>query len=338
MIMQVLNRYIKLYTLLFLVFLMGTSVKAHEVRPALLEVKELSQGVYDVMFKIPAIGNQVIKLSLVFPNNFEPIGPAGPILKPGALVTRFTLKSTAGESLFGKQIFFEGLSSLQIDVLVNMEFADGSTISGIVQPKSPIFKVPERGSTAQVAGSYFQMGVFHILSGTDHLLFVFALMLIVVNYKKLLKTITAFTLAHSITLALAALGIVNIPSAPTEAIIALSIVFLSLEIINVKKGRPSITAKYPWSIAMIFGLFHGLGFAGALSEIGLPPHEIPIALLMFNLGVEAGQILFLGVAILVKIIIAKLSIKWPEWSWKLLPYTIGSLSAFWVIQRALSMI
>lgn len=315
---------------------MGTSIKAHEVRPALLEVKELSPGVYDIMFKIPAIGNQVIKLSTKFPDNFEPIGPVIPILKPGALVSRFTLKSTAGESLFGKEIFFEGLTSLQIDVLVTMEFADGSTISGIVQPKSPIFKVPDRGSTSQVAGSYFQMGVFHILSGTDHLLFVFALMLIVINYKKLLKTITAFTLAHSITLALAALGIVNVPSAPTEAIIALSIVFLSLEIINVKKGLPSITAKYPWSIAMIFGLFHGLGFAGALSEIGLPPHEIPIALLMFNLGVEAGQIMFLAVALLAKVLILKLSIPWPEWSWKVLPYAIGSLAAFWVLQRTLS--
>lgn len=315
---------------------MGTSIKAHEVRPALLEVKELSPGVYDIMFKIPAIGNQVIKLSTKFPDNFVPIGPVIPILKPGALVSRFTLKSTVGESLFGKEIFFEGLTSLQIDVLVTMEFADGSTISGIVQPKSPIFKVPDRGSTSQVAGSYFQMGVFHILSGTDHLLFVFALMLIVVNYKKLLKTITAFTLAHSITLALAALGIVNVPSAPTEAIIALSIVFLSLEIINVKKGRPSITEKHPWSIAMIFGLFHGLGFAGALSEIGLPPHEIPIALLTFNLGVEAGQIMFLAVALLAKVLISKLSIPLPEWSWKVLPYAIGSLAAFWVVQRTLS--
>ena len=336
--MQVLNSVIRYCLLLFVMFLLGTSVKAHEVRPALIEVKELDAGVYDVMFKIPALGNQVIKLNPLFPEGFEPLGPVVSQFVPGAFVQRFTLHSKTGEKLFGKEIIFEGLTSLQIDVLVQMQFNDGTSISAIVQPKSPVFKVPERGSSAQVAGSYFNMGVFHILSGIDHLLFVLALLLIVVDYKKLLKTITAFTLAHSVTLALAALGMVNVPQAPTEAIIAMSIVFLCVEIINSKQGKPSITEKYPWIVAMVFGLFHGLGFAGALTEVGLPQHEIPLALFMFNVGVEVGQVMFLAVVLIIKVLISRLKINWPQDIWKLLPYAIGSLAAFWVIQRTLSFI
>jgi len=323
---------------LFIVFTLlgGTVSKAHEIRPALLRVHETEPGIFDVTLKIPALGDRVIKLTPVFPEGFEVLGPTVPRIVRGAYVEHLTLRSVNGQSLFGKRIIMEGLSALQIDVLVQMEFADGTSVSAIVQPTSPVFEVPERGSKAQVAGSYFGMGVFHILSGIDHLLFVLALMLIVVNYMKLLKTITAFTVAHSITLALAALGMVNVPPTPTEAIIALSILFLCVEIINSKKGKTSITEKYPWIVAMIFGLFHGLGFAGALSEVGLPQHEIPLALFMFNVGVEAGQIMFLAVALIVREGISRVRVNWPEWSWKLLPYSIGGLSAFWVIQRTLS--
>jgi len=333
--MQVLNRFIKLYLLLFVMFLMGTSVKADEIRPALIVVKELDTGVYDVMFKIPASGDQTIKLNPIFPEGFEPLGPVVFQVVPGALVQRFTLHSKTGQKLFGKEIIFEGLALLQIDVVVQMEFNDGTSISAIVLPKSPVFKVPERGSSAQVAGSYFNMGVFHILSGIDHLLFVLALLLIVVDFKKLLKTITAFTLAHSVTLAMASLGLVNVPSAPTEAIIALSIVFLFVEIIKSKQGKKSITERYPWIVAMIFGLFHGLGFAGALSEVGLPPHEIPLSLLMFNVGVEVGQIMFIAAVLIIKLLIDKMNINWPKGSWKLMPYILGSIAAYWVIERTI---
>ena len=160
-----------------------------------------------------------------------------------------------------------------------------------------------------------------------------ALLLIVRNKWKLFKTITAFTLAHSVTLALAALGLVNVPPGPTEAVIALSIVFLAGEIINSHRGKFSITEQYPWVVAMIFGLFHGLGFAGALTNIGLPQNEIPIALLMFNLGVETGQIIFLVAVLLLVALINKAKIKWPANAWKWMPYGIGSLAAFWTIER-----
>jgi hypothetical protein len=161
-------------------------------------------------------------------------------------------------------------------------------------------------------------------------------LLIVGNYIKLLKTITSFTIAHSITLAFAAMGVVNIPPGPTEAVIALSIVFLCVEIVQSKLGHYSVMEQYPWIVAMIFGLFHGLGFAGALMEVGLPQNEIPLALLMFNIGVEVGQIMFVFGVILIREILIRLKIKWPQWSWRVLPYGIGSIAAFWVIQRVIS--
>ena len=184
-----------------------------------------------------------------------------------------------------------------------------------------------------MAWSYTQMGVIHIFGGIDHLLFLFALLLLVVGFRKLVKTITAFTLAHSVTLGLAALGVVNIPTAPTEAVIALNIMFLATEIIRVHAGRRAFTAEHPWVVAMIFGLFHGLGFAGALTQVGLPSHEIPIALLMFNVGVELGQIAFVCVVLGVITLVRNVKITWPEQSWRLLPYTIGGVAAFWTIQR-----
>ncbi len=323
--------------LLLLPFLLVTSlVQAHEIRPGLLQVKEVGKGIYNVTWKVPAIGDRVIRLLPVFPDGFEPVGPSIPSLRSGAYIEQLTLSSQQGESLFGKEIILEGLAALQIDVMIQMEFLDGSSISALVQPKDPVFRVPERGSKAQVASSYFTMGVEHILGGIDHLLFVLALMLIVTGTWKLLKTITAFTVAHSITLALASLGVVNVPSAPTEAIIALSIVFLCVEILRSRQGEKTLTEKYPWIVAMAFGLFHGLGFAGALSEVGLPQHEIPLALFMFNVGVEAGQILFVGVILLVTFILGKIKISWPEWSWKVMPYAIGGLAAFWVVQRTFS--
>lgn len=324
-------------TLLFIAFFLAISTGlAHEIRPGLLQVNEVGRGIYNVTWKVPALGDRVIRLIPVFPEGFEPAGPSAPSLRSGAYIEQLTLSSQRGESLFGKEILLEGLSALQIDVMVQMEFLDGSTLSALVQPKDPVFRVPERGSKAQVAGSYFTMGVEHILGGIDHLLFVLALMLIVTGTWKLLKTITAFTVAHSITLALASLGMVNVPSAPTEAVIALSIVFLCVEIIRSRQGEKSLTEMYPWIVAMAFGLFHGLGFAGALSEVGLPQHEILLALFMFNIGVEAGQILFVLVVLAIGLALKRINLSWPEWSWKVIPYAIGSIAAFWVVQRTIS--
>ena len=182
------------------------------------------------------------------------------------------------------------------------------------------------------------MGIVHILEGYDHLLFLLALMLIVTGFWRLVKTITAFTVAHSITLALATLGVVNFPTAPTEAVIALSIVFLAAEVIRKRQGEVVLTERYPWVVAFGFGLIHGLGFAGALSQIGIPQDEVPLALLMFNLGVETGQIMFVTVVALALAGIRRIHVALPRGAWRLAPYAIGGLATFWTIQRLVGMI
>jgi hypothetical protein len=193
--------------------------------------------------------------------------------------------------------------------------------------------VPERATKWTVAASYWKIGTIHILEGYDHLLFVLALLLIIPNLWMLFKTITAFTLAHSVSLALATLGVVNMPGAPTEAVIALSILFLAVEIVHSREGRVTFTEKYPWAVALAFGLVHGLGFAGALAEVGLPEREIPLALLMFNVGVETGQILFVCAVLLLIALLRRVPVRWPAGSWRLMPYAIGCTAAFWTVQR-----
>jgi hydrogenase/urease accessory protein HupE len=196
--------------------------------------------------------------------------------------------------------------------------------------------IPAQTSKLEVAVSYWRLGIVHILEGVDHLLFVLALLLIVSGFRPLLKAVTAFTVAHSITLALATLGVVHVPPAPTEAIIALSILFLAAEIIRQRNGEIGITERYPWVIAFIFGLFHGLGFAGALSEIGVPQHEVPLALFTFNVGVETGQLLFIAVVLALIALLKRLPLTAPQGAWRLLPYGIGGIAAFWTIERVMS--
>ena len=325
------------YTLVLftMVIIMMSAVKsaAHEIRPALLNITETEEGWFEVMWKVPIFEGEVLKINPVFPEGFKLIGIPSNNILPGHVIQYFSVKYEGEEAMAGKEILIEGLSSLQIDVLVQLQLIDGSRYSGILKPSAPIYIFPKIGSKSEVAYDYWIMGIIHILSGFDHLLFVLALLIIVVNKWKLFKTITAFTLAHSVTLGLATLGLVNVPPGPTEAVIALSIVFLAGEIINSHYGKYSLTENYPWVVAMFFGLFHGLGFAGALTNIGLPQTEIPIALLMFNLGVETGQIIFLVAVLLIWALVKRANIKWPVNAWRWMPYAIGSLAAFWTIER-----
>jgi hydrogenase/urease accessory protein HupE len=326
-------KHILFLAMMVIAILFATKSEAHEIRPALLNITETEPGWFEVMWKVPIFEGEVLDVTPVFPAGFKMIGMPSNNILPGHIIQYFSVQYVGEDAIAGKEIVIEGLSSLQIDVLVQMVLIDGSRYSAILKPAAPIYIFPKIGSKSEVAYSYWIMGIIHILSGFDHLLFVLALLLIVVNKWKLFKTITAFTLAHSVTLALATLGLVNVPPGPTEAVIALSIVFLAGEIMNIHRGKYSITQQYPWIVAMFFGLFHGLGFAGALTNIGLPQAEIPIALLMFNLGVETGQIMFLLAVLLVWAIIKRLNIKWPVNAWKWMPYAIGSLAAFWTIER-----
>ncbi len=318
--------------LLILSCLAAGSAFSHEIRPALLDIVESEPGVYDVTWKVPARGGAALGVRPVFPASWESIGPARERRVPGAAIQRMLFRSAPG-SLLGETLVIEGLEGVRIDVLVRIEGADGVAHSAILRPESPAFVVPETPGGAELAAAYWQMGVVHILEGVDHLLFLLALLLLVDGFRRLVATVTAFTLAHSVTLGLATLGFVNLPSAPTEAVIALSILFLAVEIVRKNEGKEVLTARRPWLVALAFGLFHGLGFAGALSEVGVPANDVPLALLMFNLGVETGQLAFVVVALGALSFLRRLPIPRPAGSWRLAPYTIGALAAFWTIQR-----
>jgi hypothetical protein len=308
---------------------------ADEIRPALLDIKEQNTGLYAVTWKVPMRGDRVLAISPILPESLKMVGSPSVQNVPGAKIEHATYKNTA-ESLTGQMVVINGLSAVQTDVLLLIQLQDGTQHSAILRPSSPEFMIPLEASKLQVAGDYWLMGTIHILEGFDHLLFVLALLLIVIGFGQLLKAVTAFTVAHSITLALATLGMVYVPAAPTEAIIALSILFLATEIVHKHNGQISLTEKYPWVIAFVFGLFHGLGFAGALSEIGVPQHEVPLALFMFNVGVETGQLLFISVVLSLLALLKRLPLTMPQGAWRLLPYSIGSVAAFWTIDRVMS--
>ena len=322
--------------LIGIVFLTATTL-ADEFRPALLEITESEPGWYAVLWKVPLQNGKALDISPIFPGHIQQMGPASARVVQGDRIEQSTWTSETG-SLVGGTIEIAGLSVLPIDVIVQIDMANGEEHSAILRPATPSYVVPERTTKWTVAASYWKIGTIHILEGYDHLLFVLALLLIIPNLWMLFKTITAFTLAHSVSLALATLGVVNMPGAPTEAVISLSILFLAVEIVHSRKGQVTFTEQYPWVVALAFGLVHGLGFAGALAEVGLPQREIPLALLMFNVGVETGQILFVCGVLVVIALIRRMPVGWPDGSWRLMPYAIGSMAAFWTVQRVASFI
>jgi hydrogenase/urease accessory protein HupE len=238
------------------------------------------------------------------------------------------------EPLRGTTLRIGGLAGTMTDALVRIEFADGTSWTQRLTPGQPSASIPARQSVFAVAGVYVKLGVEHILTGVDHLLFVLALIIITRGGWKLVKTVSAFTVSHSITLTAATLGFVHVPQPPVEAVIALSIVFVACEIVHSREGRSGLTERWPWIVALTFGLLHGLGFAGALSEVGLPQGHIPLALLFFSIGIEAGQLLFIAVVLTSVATVRRIRIPLPRWSELIPPYAIGSVAMFWVIQRA----
>jgi hypothetical protein len=324
--------------LLLLVCLTATTVLyAHEIRPALLTITEQKPGWFEVTWKVPMRGDGVLRIKPILPPGLIPYGPPSSHTVPGANIQYATYQIEEG-SLAGETITIDGLTALQIDVMVRINFADGSSHSTILRPSTPSFTVPTPETKAKIAWIYLRMGIEHILQGIDHLLFVLGLLLIVGRRTKLLlKTITAFTIAHSITLAIATLGYASAPTLPLNAAIALSILFLGPEIVRVWRGETSFTIRHPWVVAFAFGLLHGFGFASGLSMIGLARAEIPIALLLFNVGVEIGQISFVILILLIERSFRVLEIRWPSWVELVPGYTVGSLGAFWTLQRTVMM-
>src|SRR5207248_7303960 len=328
--------------LTFLFFLTSLSAWAHEVRPAYLELRQTGTETYDVLWKVPARGDDMrLGIYVEFPSGTTKVTPPQTIFANDASTERWSIRRPGG--LIGREIQIDGLAATMTDVLVRVENLDHTTQVTRLTPSSPSLVVSAAPGALEVCRTYLVLGVEHILFGIDHLLFVLALLVLVKGWRKLVGTITAFTIAHSITLAAATLGFVHVPSKPVEATIALSILFVACEIVHRRWGRIVLTETWPWIIAFTFGLLHGLGFAGALREVGLPQTAIPLALLFFNVGVEVGQLLFIGsvmAAIAVPVYAAKkfsrsnvapqFAFNWCE---SISAYAIGGVAMFGVIQR-----
>lgn len=314
-----------------LCFVSSFKVIGHESRPAYLEINEQSPGLLQINWTRPIRDGRALNIHPVFPVICRPLQSVSRYQLAGLIHERWILDCSEAP-LPGQSLSIFGLNNTISDVLLRFQREDGSHYMQVIDKERPDFMFPAvREPVTNITVHYFYLGVEHIAEGVDHLLFVFALLLLINGLWNLIKTITAFTLAHSITLAAAVLGYVHVPSGPVEAVIALSIVFLACELL--RADRHSISRRWPWLIAIVFGLVHGLGFAGALSEIGLPEGDIPLALLMFNLGVEFGQVMFVIFALAVLTLLRQFLREKLNRVEFIGSYAVGGVAAFWLVER-----
>jgi hydrogenase/urease accessory protein HupE len=318
------------------VMMAAQGLYAHEVRPGYLELRQTAANTYAVLWKVPAVGNMRLSIHPRFPENCKPAGDVASYRASDSYTERLSLACSDG--LNGGTIEIDGLAATMTDVLVRIDRTDGSTQVARLTQSVPKLVVDASPGRLQVARVYSVLGVEHILTGLDHLLFVLALIIITRGGWKLAKTVTAFTLSHSVTLTAATLGFVHVPQRPVEAVIALSIVFVAAEIVRMRRGIKSMTFSAPWMVAFSFGLIHGLGFAGGLNDAGLPLAHIPTALLFFSLGVESGHFLFIGVVLSSITLMSRIRIPFPRWTELVPPYAIGAIAMFWVIERTTSIL
>ncbi len=312
--------------------LFSNHLVADEIKMAYLQVDEHKKDNFSVILKLPIKTNLIIQSKNIFPNNCKKTSPLNRELVNSSYLYSWNI--SCKEGIVGKDIEIDNLKKVTTDLLLQLNLHNNISYTSILSSKKTIYKIPTELSLVEVMSTYLFLGIEHILQGFDHLLFVFALLLIVKNIHQLIWTITAFTLAHSITLGGASLGFISLPPKPIEAVIALSILFLAIEILHQRKGVNGITSRFPWLVSFTFGLLHGFGFAGALTEIGLPEQSITIALLFFNIGVEMGQLIFVSTVLLIGFALKKLNQNsLLEKSQIIVIYAIGSLSSFWLIQR-----
>lgn len=315
---------------LLLALTMGAA-HAHDVRPAYLEITERASGELAIVWKRTG-ATSTAAFTPRFSSGWTDTSP-GTSREAGEALVKTWIVPQPRASLAGVEVDIEGLDTTITDVLLRVVYADGSELTRVLRPSESSITLPGAAKPGAPVREYLQLGFTHIWSGIDHLMYVFGLVLLVRTPKLLLKTITGFTLAHSVSLAAASLGYIHVPAAPVEAVIALSIVYIAVELLRAREGHPSLAARAPWLVSMSIGLLHGLGFAGALSEVGLPADAITQALLLFNIGIEVGQLVFvalvlaLGHALLRYAPRLTTSLRW------LPPYAIGSFASFWVIER-----
>lgn len=325
------NRWLASIATALIVLAASSASRAHESRPGYLQVNEVTPGRYAVVWRTPLTSGMRLPVKLVFPEGTTNVAPPSLRELPDSRIEHFLIENAEG--LLGKRIAFAGLQATITDVLVRVQLADGTQSDTLVHPSQAWVDIAAAPSQWSVARTYVRYGIEHILGGIDHLLFVLALLLIVRDARRMIFTITAFTVAHSLTLGAATLGWVRVPGAPIEAVIALSIVFVAAEILRSRQGADGLIARAPWVVAFGFGLLHGFGFAGALADVGLPKHAIPTALLCFNVGVELGQLMFVGIVLSAIWVLRKIPAKLPRWTSSAVPYLIGSIAMFWTVER-----
>jgi hydrogenase/urease accessory protein HupE len=327
--------YLRIFLLLFMALCLMPAAQAHRFAPSLLKVVETAPQQYNVVWKTPAQGVSSVRLEPQWPQSCEVSNATPPQLEGTGVVASLQLRcSGLGEDgLVGETLGVSGLGANQASAMVMVSLLDGRHYQAVLDTEQPEFVVPAESTAGDVAGDYTWLGMEHIWMGFDHLLFVFGLLLLVGGGRRLFWTITAFTLGHSVTLSLVTLGFLDFPVALVEFTIALSIFVLAVELTRTE--RRDALWRNPWWLAGGFGLLHGMGFAGALAETGLPQDNVPLALLFFNIGIEIGQIAFilvlLGLWYLVRRPLA-------PWQGRLLPipvYVLGALSAMWCIERGL---
>ena len=311
-------------------------VLAHESQPGLLELRQLTPERWEVVWKAPIYYGAAHPARLVLPETWQPVGDATVRRLQSADLHRQIVSVPPG-TMDGSIIGFPGLEQTITDVFVRVSRLDGSEASQVVRPTRPQAVLRGERPWHVTAQEYAVLGFHHILLGIDHLLFVLGLLVIVRGTRMLVETITAFTVAHSITLGLATLGYASIPGPPLNAAIALSILFLGPEMVRAWRGQTSFTLRHPWVVAFCFGLLHGFGFASGLSTVGMPRAEIPLALAMFNVGVELGQLAFVALILLTYRALRTLEFRWPRWADLGPAYAIGSLGAYWTLQRTAMM-
>jgi hydrogenase/urease accessory protein HupE len=304
----------------------------HEVRPALLTISEVSEDQYRVQWKVPAMGEMRLAIDPIFAPQCVTEDERVDANASDAALSSWFIRCEGG--LADTDINFSNLSSTMVDVMVNISFLDGRNYVGLVRPSNPVFHIPDRESEVSVFGSYFVLGVEHIIFGWDHLLFVLGMVLLVIDVRRLIWAITGFTVAHSITLALAMLDVIRVPGPPVEAVIALSIVFVAVEAIHYRQGRgETLAVRAPWLVSALIGLIHGLGFAGALSEYGLPAYAKLVSLMAFNIGVEVGQLAFVAALFVAAALVRRVDERLLSSAQVSAAWLIGVCGSFWLAQR-----
>jgi hydrogenase/urease accessory protein HupE len=313
------------------------AARAHESRPAYLEVRETAPGAFSILWRTPVLAGMRLPVALKLPAETRDVKEPVVQQLTDSLVERRWIDS-GPDGLAGKRIQFPGLQLTITDVLVRVERLDGTHSTDLVRPSRPWIEIAAPRGTLATAHVFLTQGIEHIALGADHLLFVLGLLLLVRDPWMLVKTITAFTVAHSITLAVATLGYAHVPAPPLEAAIALSILFLGTEIMLARRGGTSFTIRHPWVVAFAFGLLHGFGFASGLSAVGLPQSDIPLALLMFNAGVEIGQLAFVGLMLPMLRMFRVLALHRSRVVDALPAYAVGTLGGFWTIRCSMLII